>query len=133
MNKKKSVLIDTNFILRLLLKDIPSQFKKSRQLFKEIEDGEVFGLISILVINELIWILENFYEKERKDFIPQVLKVLSLKKIKILEIKKKDLIFILEKMMEENLDFTDLYLLYLKKQSKHDIASFDKKLLKKTA
>jgi len=132
MSKKQSVLIDTNFILRLLLKDIPSQFKKSKQLFKKIEDNRFIGLVSILVINELIWILENFYEKKRKDFIPQVLKVLSLKRIKVLEIKKKELIFILEKMIEKNLDFTDMYLLYFGRELKHDVASFDKKLVKES-
>jgi len=132
MSKKQPVLIDTNFILRLLLEDIPSHFKKSKRLFKEIENNKSIGLLSILVINELIWILENFYEKKRKDFIPQVLKVLSLKRIKVLEIKKKELIFILEKMIEKNLDFTDLYLLCFGKELKHDIASFDKKLVKES-
>lgn len=130
MKAKKVSLIDTNFILRFFLNDIPIQTKKSQELFKEIEEKKVFGVINLLVINELIWILGHFYNQKRRDFIPQILKLISLKNIKILEIKKSHLILILEKMKKANLDFTDLYLIHLAKKSEFKIASFDKKLLK---
>lgn len=126
----KKILIDTNFILRFLISDVPSQLESSRKFFKKIEEKKVFGLISILVINELIWILENFYNKRRTEFIPQILKLISLKNIKILEIKKEELILILNEMEKINLDFTDLYLRFFNKKFQYKIASFDKKLLK---
>lgn len=130
MKKIEIFLIDTNIILRFLIGDVPTQLEKAKKLFKRVEDKEVIGLMSILVINELLWILEHFYNKERKEFIPQILKLLSLKDIKILEIKKSDLIIILENMEETNLDFTDLYLLHLGKKAGQQIFSFDKKLVK---
>lgn len=122
-------LLDTNYILRFLLADIPFQFQKAKELFKKIEDNKAIGLVSILVINELIWILEHFYKQNRKDYLQQILKLISLKNIKIIEIKKMDLIFILEKMNSFNLDFTDLYLLFWKEKLNHQLASFDKKIL----
>lgn len=130
--KIKKILIDTNFILRPLNNDIPSQVKESRQILKKIEKGKIIGIVSILVINELIWILQRFYKKKRKEFIPKIMELLSLKNIKIFEIKKNELMMILKQMMEINLDFTDLYLLYFSKELKHKIVSFDKKLLKKS-
>lgn len=126
----KKLFIDTNVILRFLLGDIPSQLEKSKKLFKKIEEKKVTGLISLLVVNELIWILEHFYNKKRQEFVPLILRLISLKNIKILEVKKKDLISILKKMTKTNFDFTDLYLLYLGNKLQHKIASFDKKLLK---
>jgi predicted nucleic acid-binding protein len=127
---KRKFLIDTNFILRPLTNDIPSQVEKSRKILEKIEEKKIIGIISILVINELIWILKRFYKKRGKDYIPEIIKLLSLKNIKILEIKKRELVYILEQMIKTNLDFTDLYLLYFGKELKYKIASFDKKLLK---
>jgi len=126
----KKVLLDTNVILRLLIGDVPEQLSEAKQLFKEVESGLTTGLISILVINELVWILENFYQKSRKDYLPLLQKLFSLKNLKILEIKKKDLLVIFKQMAETNLDFTDVYLWWLAQERKIKISSFDKKLLK---
>ncbi len=126
----KDYLIDTNYILRFFLNDIPAQYKKAEKIFREIEDEKTGGRISLLVINELIWILENYYELSRKKFITQILKLLSLKKIKIIEIKKEDLILILKEMQNSNLDFTDLYLKYIGQEANCQLFSFDKQLTK---
>jgi len=130
MKKDSIFLIDTNLILRLLIGDVPHQLEKSKRLFKKIEEKKATGLISILVVNELIWILEHFYNKKRQEFVPSILRLILIKNIKIIEIKKKELVLILEKMIKINLDFTDLYLLYLSHNQLYPIASFDKKLLK---
>lgn len=128
--KKKVCLIDTNIILRFLIGDIPSQLEKSKKLFKEIEAKKSVGIVSLLVVNELIWIFEHFYEKKRDNFIPQILKLISLKNIKILETKKKELILILRKFEKTSFDFIDLYLSYFAEKLKFQLVSFDKKLLK---
>ena len=127
----KKVLIDTNFILRFLLGDIPSQAKKAKKLFVAIEKEKTEGIISLLVINELIWILEHFYKQKRQDYLLHIIQLLSLKKIKILEVKKMFLMKILEEMKAVNLDFTDLYLVFLAKEKNYFLKSFDKKLLLK--
>lgn len=128
--KSSPILIDTNFILRFFLADIPKQYKASKKFFKSVETGKYQAIISLSVINELIWILENYYEKKRADFIENIITLLALKNIKILEIKKSDLIAILKLMLEKSLDFTDLYLAFLVKKTNSKIESFDKKLNK---
>ncbi len=128
MKQTRTILIDTNYILRLLIGDIPMQLEEARKLFKQIEEKKAIGLLSILVVNELIWILEHFYEQKRDKYIPSILKLISLKNIKLLEVKKQQLVEILEEMTTSNLDFTDLYLLRLKKNLDWKIASFDKKV-----
>lgn len=103
-------LLDTNIFIRFFIKDIEDQFQKSFKIFERIEKGELEGLISILVINEIIWILENYYELKREVYIPELLKLLALKRMKIVEVSKDLVIKILQKMKERKIDFTDFYL-----------------------
>lgn len=120
----KSIILDTNVIARYLLADIPDQFEKAKEIFLKIDKGEIRAFISILVIDELIWALENYYSFKRSDYLPSILKILYNKETKIIETKKEAIIEILENMKNNKIDFTDFYL--------HEIAegrtivSFDK-------
>ncbi|HSW96330.1 MAG TPA: PIN domain-containing protein [Candidatus Saccharimonadales bacterium] len=118
------LLLDSNIILRHLLQDIPLQSTNATELIDSIEKGEKVGFLSILVINEVIWILKRFYKIERKNFLPQLITILQINNIKCLEIKKANLIKILERMKKREIDFTDVYLSEIAGNRK--IASFDK-------
>lgn len=117
------VFLDTNIILRHFLQDIPEQSEKAGKIIEEIEKGERVGFLSVLVVNELIWILKRFYNLKRKVYIPQILKILQINNIKIVEIKKQILIAILEKMKKREVDFTDVYLHQI--AGKRRVLSFD--------
>lgn len=123
---KKTVLLDTNIFIRFFTADIHKQYKLAKDTFQAIEHGNLTGLVSILVVNEIVWIMEHFYDVSRKRYIPGLLELLALKNIKILEMKKTSLFDILMRMEKESLDFTDLYLLQHK--DRHKIISFDKDL-----
>jgi predicted nucleic acid-binding protein len=122
----KTVVVDTNIFIRYFIKDNQSQYEKSKKLFSQVEKGEVKGLVSILVINEMIWILENYYELEKKDYLPKIMSLLALKNFKIIEMKKNNLEKIFNLMKTKNIDFTDSYL--LTSFFKENIFSFDKDL-----
>lgn len=124
----KNFILDTNIFARLIVKDVSSQLETSRQLFKEIEKGKIKGWVSILVIDELIWVLENYYHIERSLYLPQILNLLALKDISIIEVKKTIIVEILRKMGTTKIDFTDLYLVETAGDKK--IVSFDKDLQK---
>ncbi len=126
MKKIPHVLIDSNVILRLLLNDVPPQYKLARTLFSSIENRDTIGLVSILVVNEIIWIMEHYYEKSRSEYLQQVMMLLGLPGIKILEIEKTRCIEILTSLEKTNRDFTDEYLLDKAVQKHFSIASFDK-------
>ena len=117
------VLLDSNILLRHLLQDIPIQSEEATELINSLEKGEKIGYISILVVNEVIWILKRFYKIERKNYIPQLLKILQINSIKCVEIKKETLSNILERMKKREIDFTDVYLAEIAGNRK--IASFD--------
>lgn len=126
----KKAFIDSNIIIRLFAKDHEQQFFHAQKIIRDIEQDAVQGLISILVVNEILWILENFYDLKRATFVPWLLQLISLRNIKIIEIKKDLLITILKHMEKQKIDFTDLYLFYT--AGKTPIMSFDKDFQKIT-
>lgn len=126
----KSLILDTNTILRFLIGDVPSQQKIASEIFKKIESKKIYGMISILVINETFWALEKFYDRKSTESVEIVRKILSLKNIKIIESDKETILDILDIKIDLNIDFTDAYLLWIKNKEKYEISTFDKKLLK---
>lgn len=120
----KQLVLDTNIFLRLLIADIPNQFQESKTVFTAIEEGKVRGLVSILVINELIWVLENFYKQDRKIYLLHLLRLLTLRRIRIFDTQKSLVLKVLERMQTQKFDFTDIYL--ATQFSRSEIFSFDK-------
>lgn len=124
----KTIVLDTNVFIRFLIKDIAAQFEKAKEVFTSIEDGNVSATVSILVVNEIIWIMDNYYEIKRDIYIPQVLKLLALKHMKTMEIKKHMLVTILRILEHRNVDFTDVYLARV--ADGRSIVSFDKDIVR---
>ena len=120
----KEVIINTNVIARYLLRDIPEQFEEAVKTFASIEKGEQRGYLSILVFDELIWVMENYYSFDRRDFIPNIVKILHNKEIKIIEARKETILKVLEEMKNKKIDFTDLYLNEIK--GSRTIISYDR-------
>lgn len=122
------LFLDSNIFLRHFLQDIPSQSPKATAIISEIEKGEKVGHVSILVVNEVLWILKRFYHVQRKDYISQIVKILHINNMKVVEIKKEILLKILEKMKKREIDFIDVYLSEI--AGSKTIVSFDKNFQK---
>lgn len=120
----KRHFLDSNIFIRLVTKEIHEQFEKAKEIFEDIEEERITAYVSILVVNEVIWILENYYKMRRSDYIPQLLNLLNLKNLHILEAKKQLIISCLKTMQERNFDFTDIYLSNI--SDKETLLSFDK-------
>lgn len=120
------VILDTNILVRFFIQDSPAQYQKAKQIIEKVENKKIIVLISILVVNELIWILENYYELKRNIYIPKLLTLLALNNLKIIEEDKKIIINILKNMQLRQIDFTDYYLISIAKN--RPILSFDKDL-----
>lgn len=124
----KKLIIDTNIFARLIVGDIERQKLEAEKIWSDVENGECTAEVSILVIDELIWVLEKYYSIDRHEYLPQLRVLLGLRGVKIMETKKELFLQIMNKFSKSNSDFTDLYLLNVKK-SNQEIVSFDKKLL----
>ncbi len=120
----KRVLLDTNIFLRHLVKDNPEQAKEATKIFASVESGKIKGIVSLLVVNEVLWTLEKYYAVPKETGISELIKLLLLENIQIMEVKKDKLIIILQHMRTTNYDFTDLYLFHT--AGSREIISFDK-------
>jgi len=61
--------IDTNVLVRYLVRDDQSQFERARRLIhREVKTGEPV-LVSLLVLLEMEWVLRSRYELAKPDIV----------------------------------------------------------------
>ncbi len=104
----RSAWLDTNVILRFLLKDDLDLFRAVEPLFLQAEEGEMVIFIHPLIMAELVWTLESFYEYP-KSKIREVLE--GLIGAQGVEVPEKEVIILaLADYEEKNVDYIDAYL-----------------------
>lgn len=119
----KKYLIDTNVILRFLLKDDKRLFKKAYFYFEQAKSKKIIIEVIPEIIFELDYVLRGVY-RLKKDKVVSILSRI-LKTPFILIENRELLIECLEKYQKISVDLFDIYLFYLSKKSKKEILSFD--------
>lgn len=114
-------ILDANAILRYLLKDIPEQSQRTKEV---IQNG---ATTNPEILAEVVYVLKGVYDLERSDIS------LSLKTL-LSEIQCKEkavVLFALDLYSEKpSLDFIDCLLCGYKAKHNASILTFDKALLK---
>lgn len=126
MNK---LYLDTNVILDFIIRRQGVNFIKAQKIFKQIEAGKIKIWLSILVIDEVIWTIEKFYNIKRTAYLQPLIDLFSLKGVKTLEIKKRDLFAVFKILGQKPVSFVDAYLFYFS-QNQGKVISFDKDFIK---
>ena len=123
------IFIDTNYFLRLLLRDVRKQHNQVRQLFFRAATGHEQLLTSVIVFFELYWVLESFYKKSKPELVNTLTNVLQLDFIRFEE--RKLLIAGLNIYAKNSISLEDAYnIVYARSNKAYSFGSFDKKLLK---
>ncbi len=121
-----SRFIDTNVFLRYLTNDDPVKAKRAEALFRDAVQGKALLTTSLLVIAEIVWTLESFYQLDKSGVAPRIEKILNTRN---LECPGSTLIMMaLDLYVQQNIDFIDAYHAYLLKE--HDmnrIVTYDRK------
>lgn len=116
-------LLDTNLILRFLLKDDLNQFKSAEAVFGNPEENLY---LSELIVAEVIWVLTSFYEFSKEKAGE---KIYYLLKLPTIETNRPLLMRTLYFFNNFNIAFIDAYLAAYCEQNKLEgIYSFDKDL-----
>lgn len=123
---KNVTIIDTNVVLRYLLRDHEGFYKEAEALFDQAFSGKKKILLLDSVIAEAVYVLSGLYKVKRQE-IAQVLKDL-LKARGISAADKNVLLEALNIFVEKNLDFVDC--LVCAYGSKYQVVSFDNKVKK---
>ncbi len=118
--------VDTNIFLRFLTSDVPAQAEAVAQLLRRAADGKVSLKTSALVIAELVWTLESYYELDREEIKAKVLAILNTPGLEVEdgELIGETILFYAEK----NVDFIDAYHAYwMKSHGLSRVYTFDTK------
>ncbi|MBI5123412.1 PIN domain-containing protein [Candidatus Roizmanbacteria bacterium] len=123
----KSYFIDTNYFLRLLLKDDKKQFDTVYILFQQAVNQEIKIITSIIVFFEIYWVLSSFYKKNKLKIVKYLEKII---KMEFLEIENRQVLQETLILFENHtLDLEDCYnIAYAKGFSADEFSTFDKKI-----
>ena len=115
---------DANVFLRYLTGDVPEQAAAVERLLRRAEKGSVVLHTSVLVIAEIVWTLESYYELPR----PQIRdKVLAMLNTAGLSVENSDLVAQAASLFAElNVDFVDAYnALWMPAHGLDQVVTFD--------
>ena len=117
--------IDTNIFIRFLTNDIPEKADACESIFQKAAEKNETLFTTEMVIAEIIWVLESYYELPKKEVQEMVEKILITP---FLSCPKKNLILnALILYGEKNIDYIDAYnASILKEQGIKDIFSYDR-------
>jgi uncharacterized protein len=117
--------VDTNIFLRFLVNDDPVKADACEALFRKAIAGEETLFTSEMVITEIIWVLESYYELKKSDIRKSVEKILNTQNLQCPN--REIIINALSLYDEKDIDYIDAYNAFvLKLQEIKEIYSYDK-------
>jgi len=121
-----TIIVDANVFLRYLLNDIKTQVLTAEKLFNKAKRKEVRLVVPQVVIFEIVFALNKYYNLEKDELIEKMDTVLSTS---FLEIEERGLfVRSLELYQNKSISFVDSFLLAKAENEDAELFSFDKKL-----
>lgn len=119
------IFLDSNIFLRAILKDDEAKAKNCLKLFEKVDRGEIKAATSMLVLNEILWVLEG-YKAERAK-IAERLKAVATSNVEILGAENGRIVLeSIEYYKETGVDFIDALNACIARENKIQvIATYD--------
>lgn len=121
-------ILDTNIIIRFLIWDDENLYKKSFEIFRQIENNEIEVVITEWVVLECLYVLEKFYEIPKLEVVDKLKMILFLDNV--INSDKLEIIEALNLVIYEKIDFIDAIVITKAKYNDLEVISFDKKINK---
>ena len=118
--------LDTNIILRYLLRDDPTKAERCFALFQQLKRKEISLITSEAVIAEVVYVLvsRNLYNQPRSNIRAFLLPIINLPSLKIPY--RRALIRALDLFAHSNLDFEDaLTVAHMERMKITTVVSYD--------
>jgi predicted nucleic-acid-binding protein len=64
--------LDTNVLIRFLVRDDEQQAETIYRIFKEAESGKEVFFVPLLVVLETVWVLESVYKIPRQEILDSI-------------------------------------------------------------
>ncbi|MCR4319062.1 MAG: type II toxin-antitoxin system VapC family toxin [Candidatus Brocadiaceae bacterium] len=126
MEGSKKVVIDTNLLVRYLINDDQKKADAVDNLLDKAIKGEVRIIIPSVVIAELVWVLESFYQLKADAILELVEAIVNTSGLDVTD--KSTVISALRLYKNRNIDFIDAWIIeFAKERGIKTIYTFDKK------
>lgn len=129
MESDKKVVIDTNLFVRYLTCDDPQKAAAVDRLLESALKGDLQIVVPSIVVAELVWVLESFYQMAEVDIAGLVAAIMDTPGV---EVTEKPLINAALKLYRtSNIDLVDAWIIeFAKARGIKTIYTFDKKHFK---
>lgn len=126
MEGSKKVVIDTNLFVRYLINDDQKKAEAVDNLLDKAIKGEVRIVVPSVVIAELVWVLESFYQMKADAILELVEAIINTSGLDVTD--KSTVISALRLYKNRNIDFIDAWIIeFAKERGIKTIYTFDKK------
>jgi uncharacterized protein len=122
----ETVFADINLFLRFLTNDVPAQANAVESLLQRAAKGKVNLVTTDIVIAEIVWTLESYYELDKDEIQTLVLGILNTDGLEVID---SDLILqAIVLYADKNVDFIDAFnAAWMIKNNVDKIYTFDQK------
>lgn len=124
----KQIILDTNILLRFLLRDIEDQYLIAEKLFSKAELENITLIVPQIVIFEIVFNLDKFYKFDKKTIIEKIKELLSVGSLVIQD--REVFILAISIFAQSSLDLVDCFIIANAELSQAGIFTFDKNLNK---
>lgn len=122
------VIVDTNVLLRFLVKDNSVLGTKAEEFFKNAAKGKFAIKLNELIVAECLWVLISHYKYSKEQAVGALRQLILREEFKI-----RDKVLINESLvfyLENNISWVDSYLYCQSKSNGLELITFDEKLAK---
>ena len=121
--------VDTNVFLRFFVRDFEPFYQKAKELFEKAEKGIAKLETSDMVIAEIVWVLESYYDFSKTEIAEIIDTILETKNITVANHSRiREAINL---YVSGTMDFIDAYnIAYIKAKGCKKVATFDIKHFK---
>lgn len=122
----KKVVIDTNLLVRYLINDDQKKAEAVDDLLDKAVKGKIRIIVPSVVIAELVWVLESFYQLKADSILELVEAIINTSGLDVTD--KSTVISALRLYKNRNVDFIDAWIIeFAKERGIKTIYTFDKK------
>jgi len=94
------IAVDTNIIVRFLVRDDEKQADLARRRLKQTEENRERLLIPLLVVLETIWVLESAYDKTRAEILDAIR---AMRQMPVFEFQANDVV---ERLLADGAEYS---------------------------
>jgi predicted nucleic-acid-binding protein len=124
----KTLIVDTNVLLRHLLKDNVSQFNEARTYFDKAKRYQIEIIVLPEVLLEVEFVLRRKYNVKKEDIVKGLLSLAKAQYFNVME--RKLILDTIETYKNHNLHIVDCFVLQTAQIKGAEVLTFDKQLKK---